>query len=116
MDLGADSGADLIAALADMPPADERRRYAQSALKPLSRLPLGAPTSPEMAILEGPGTVTDTKPAGSLSQVRTGLAPAGLTAVIWVIIGYLLVITILATQVGRLGHMFGRARMYEAGS
>jgi MFS family permease len=51
-----------------------------------------------------------------LSQVRTGLAPAGLTAVIWVIIGYLLVITILATQVGRLGDMFGRARMYEAGS
>ena len=34
---------------------------------------------------------------------------------IWVVIGYLLVITLLATQVGRLGDMFGRVRMYEAG-
>ncbi|HVC14651.1 MAG TPA: MFS transporter [Acidimicrobiales bacterium] len=38
-----------------------------------------------------------------------------LSGVIWVIIGYLLVITVLATQVGRLGDMFGRVRMYEAG-
>jgi EmrB/QacA subfamily drug resistance transporter len=38
-----------------------------------------------------------------------------LSGVIWVIIGYLLVITLLATQVGRLGDMFGRVRMYEAG-
>ncbi len=38
-----------------------------------------------------------------------------LADVIWVIIGYLLVITLLATQVGRLGDMFGRVRMYEAG-
>jgi EmrB/QacA subfamily drug resistance transporter len=38
-----------------------------------------------------------------------------LGAVIWVIIGYLLVITLLSTQVGRLGDMFGRVRMYEAG-
>ncbi|MDA8057685.1 MAG: MFS transporter [Actinomycetota bacterium] len=38
-----------------------------------------------------------------------------LASVIWVIIGYLLVITLLATQVGRLGDMFGRVRMYEAG-
>jgi EmrB/QacA subfamily drug resistance transporter len=38
-----------------------------------------------------------------------------LNAVIWVIIGYLLVITLLSTQVGRLGDMFGRVRMYEAG-
>ncbi len=38
-----------------------------------------------------------------------------LDSVIWVVIGYLLVITILATQVGRLGDMFGRVRMYEAG-
>ena len=35
--------------------------------------------------------------------------------VIWVIIGYVLTVTILATQVGRLGDMFGRARMYELG-
>ena len=39
----------------------------------------------------------------------------GVTNVIWVIISYLLVITILATQVGRLGDMFGRVRMYQLG-
>ena len=38
-----------------------------------------------------------------------------LSGVVWVIISYLLVITILATQVGRLGDMFGRVRMYETG-
>jgi EmrB/QacA subfamily drug resistance transporter len=38
-----------------------------------------------------------------------------LSGVVWVIISYLLVITLLATQVGRLGDMFGRVRMYEAG-
>ncbi len=39
----------------------------------------------------------------------------GLGSVIWVVIGYLLVLTLLTTQVGRLGDMFGRVRMYEAG-
>lgn len=39
----------------------------------------------------------------------------GISSVIWVIIGYLLVITLFATQFGRLGDMFGRVRMYEAG-
>jgi MFS family permease len=38
-----------------------------------------------------------------------------LSSVIWVVVGYLLVITVLSTQVGRLGDMFGRVRMYEAG-
>jgi EmrB/QacA subfamily drug resistance transporter len=38
-----------------------------------------------------------------------------LSGIIWVIVGYLLVITLTATQVGRLGDMFGRVRMYEAG-
>jgi EmrB/QacA subfamily drug resistance transporter len=38
-----------------------------------------------------------------------------ITSVVWVVISYLLVITLLATQVGRLGDMFGRVRMYEAG-
>ena len=38
-----------------------------------------------------------------------------LSGVVWVVIGYLLVITLLATQVGRLGDMFGRVRMYQAG-
>jgi len=40
---------------------------------------------------------------------------ASLTGVVWVIMAYLLVITVLATQVGRLGDMFGRVRMYELG-
>ncbi len=39
----------------------------------------------------------------------------GIASVIWVIIGYLAVITLLSTQVGKLGDMLGRVRMYEAG-
>jgi MFS family permease len=35
--------------------------------------------------------------------------------VVWVIISFLLTITLLATQVSRLGDMFGRVRMHEAG-
>ena len=38
-----------------------------------------------------------------------------LSSVIWVVVGYLLVVTVLATQLGRLGDMFGRVRMYETG-
>jgi EmrB/QacA subfamily drug resistance transporter len=38
-----------------------------------------------------------------------------LSSVTWVVISYLLVVTVLATQLGRLGDMFGRVRMYEAG-
>ena len=36
-------------------------------------------------------------------------------SMVWVIMAYLLVITILGTQVGRLGDMFGRVRMYNIG-
>jgi EmrB/QacA subfamily drug resistance transporter len=50
----------------------------------------------------------------ALPEIEHGLHVA-LNSVIWVVIGYLLVITLLATQVGRLGDMFGRVRMYEAG-
>jgi len=50
----------------------------------------------------------------ALPEIERGLH-ISLTSVIWVVIGYLLVITLLATQVGRLGDMFGRVRMYEAG-
>jgi EmrB/QacA subfamily drug resistance transporter len=39
----------------------------------------------------------------------------GLTSVIWVVIGYLFVITLVSTQVGRFGDMFGRVMMYETG-
>ncbi|GAB3143162.1 MFS transporter [Amycolatopsis stemonae] len=38
-----------------------------------------------------------------------------LSAVTWVVIGYLLVVTVLATQLGRLGDLFGRVRMYRTG-
>ena len=38
-----------------------------------------------------------------------------LSAVIWVVIGYLLTITLVSTQVGRLGDIFGRVKMYETG-
>jgi EmrB/QacA subfamily drug resistance transporter len=50
----------------------------------------------------------------ALPEIERGLHVA-LASVIWIIIGYLLVITLLATQVGRLGDMFGRVRMYEMG-
>ncbi len=50
----------------------------------------------------------------ALPEIEKGLR-VSLASVIWVVIGYLLVITLLATQVGRLGDMYGRVRMYEAG-
>src|SRR5512142_613417 len=50
----------------------------------------------------------------ALPEIQRGLHVA-LSAVVWVIISFLLVITLLATQVGRLGDMFGRVRMYQAG-
>jgi EmrB/QacA subfamily drug resistance transporter len=40
---------------------------------------------------------------------------ASLSSVVWIVVSYLLVITLLSTQVGRLGDIFGRVRMYEAG-
>lgn len=50
----------------------------------------------------------------ALPEIERGLK-VGLSSVIWIVIGYLLVITLLATQVGRLGDMYGRVRIYEAG-
>jgi EmrB/QacA subfamily drug resistance transporter len=50
----------------------------------------------------------------ALPEIQRALR-IGLSSVIWVIIGYLLVITLLATQVGRLGDMLGRVRMYQTG-
>lgn len=40
---------------------------------------------------------------------------AGLATVVWIVMAYLLTMTLLTTQVGRLGDMLGRVRMYEAG-
>jgi EmrB/QacA subfamily drug resistance transporter len=50
----------------------------------------------------------------ALPEIQTSLR-VPLSSVVWVIISFLLVITLLATQVGRLGDMFGRVRMYETG-
>ncbi|HLI40863.1 MAG TPA: MFS transporter, partial [Streptosporangiaceae bacterium] len=50
----------------------------------------------------------------ALPEIQRSLHVA-LSAVVWVIISFLLVITLLSTQVGRLGDMFGRVRMYQAG-
>lgn len=50
----------------------------------------------------------------ALPQLRVALH-LGLSSVIWVVTSYLVAITLLATQVGRLGDMFGRVRMYELG-
>ncbi len=50
----------------------------------------------------------------ALPEIQRSLHIA-LSAVVWVIISFLLVITLLSTQVGRLGDMFGRVRMYQAG-
>ncbi|HET9079381.1 MAG TPA: MFS transporter [Trebonia sp.] len=50
----------------------------------------------------------------ALPEIQRNLH-VGLSNVVWVIISFLLVITLLATQVGRLGDMFGRVRMYETG-
>ena len=50
----------------------------------------------------------------ALPHIQRGLH-ASLASVVWIIVSYLLVITILSTQVGRLGDIFGRVRMYEAG-
>ena len=40
---------------------------------------------------------------------------SNIITMIWVIMAYLLVITVLGTQVGRLGDMYGRVRMYNFG-
>jgi hypothetical protein len=45
----------------------------------------------------------------ALPEIQRGLH-VDLSAVVWVIISFLLVITLLATQVGPLGDMFGRVR------
>ena len=50
----------------------------------------------------------------ALPEIQRSLHVA-LTDVVWVIISFLLVITLLSTQVGRFGDMFGRVRMYETG-
>jgi MFS family permease len=40
---------------------------------------------------------------------------AALASLVWIVIGFLLVNTLLTTQAGRLGDMYGPARMYKIG-
>ncbi len=50
----------------------------------------------------------------ALPEIEKNLHVA-IASVIWVVIGYLLIITLLATQVGKFGDMYGRVKMYEMG-
>jgi MFS family permease len=43
------------------------------------------------------------------------LAPANIGYLLWMILGYLLVSAVLVVSLGRLGDMYGRVRMYNAG-
>src|SRR3978361_2543510 len=43
------------------------------------------------------------------------LAPGNIGYLLWMIMGYLLVQAVLVVTLGRLGDMFGRVRMYNAG-
>src|ERR1700677_5040933 len=43
------------------------------------------------------------------------LAPANSFYLLWMILGFLVVTSVLVVSLGRLGDMFGRVRMYNAG-
>ncbi|MGD0053220.1 MAG: MFS transporter, partial [Vulcanimicrobiaceae bacterium] len=43
------------------------------------------------------------------------LAPGNIGYLLWMIMGYLLVQAVLVVTLGRLGDMYGRVRMYNAG-
>src|SRR6201991_3273372 len=43
------------------------------------------------------------------------LAPANITYLLWMIMGYRLVQSVLVVTLGRLGDMYGRVRVYNAG-
>src|SRR5579859_7094011 len=43
------------------------------------------------------------------------LSPSNITYLLWMIIGYLLVQSVLVLTLGRLGDMFGRVRIYNLG-
>ena len=47
--------------------------------------------------------------------VMRGALHTGMASLIWVIMAYLLTVTVLSTQVGRLGDIYGRVRMYNLG-
>jgi guanosine-3',5'-bis(diphosphate) 3'-pyrophosphohydrolase len=107
-------------------------------VRPAAGVPAGVPAGGTAASLQEPsqqGGTTTSRTGLALLVIVTGVLitavdttivvlalpeiekslHVGVASVIWVIIGYLLVITLLATQVGRLGDMYGRVRMYETG-
>src|SRR5437016_14524439 len=43
------------------------------------------------------------------------LAPANVTYLLWMLMGYMLVTAVLVVTLGRLGDMYGRVRIYNAG-
>ena len=50
----------------------------------------------------------------ALPNIDSALQTSAINSV-WVIMGYILVITVISTQVGKLGDNFGRARMFNLG-
>jgi len=60
-------------------------------------------------------TAIDTTAVVLALPVMTADLNSNILSMIWVIMAYLLVLTIFGTQVGRLGDMFGRVRMYNVG-
>ena len=43
------------------------------------------------------------------------LAPGNISYLLWMLMGYLLVTAVLVVTLGRLGDMYGRVRIYNAG-
>jgi MFS family permease len=43
------------------------------------------------------------------------LGPGNIGYLLWMLMGYLLVLAVLVVSLGRLGDMFGRVRIYNAG-
>src|SRR5207253_5166094 len=43
------------------------------------------------------------------------LTPGNVTYLLWVLMGYMLVTAVLVVTLGRLGDMYGRVRIYNAG-
>ena len=43
------------------------------------------------------------------------LAPGNVSYLLWMLMGYMLVTAVLVVTLGRLGDMYGRVRMYNAG-
>ena len=60
-------------------------------------------------------TAIDTTAVVLALPVMTSDLHSDILTTVWVIISYLLVLTIFGTQVGRLGDMYGRVRMYNTG-